>query len=43
MGKEEITELIQSVGLDARVRGERLSLAEYAALSNAAEGRLKGR
>ena len=43
MGKEEITELIQSVGLDARVRGERLSLAEYAALSNAAEGCLKGR
>lgn len=43
MGKEEITELLQSVGLDARVRGERLSLAEYAALSNAAEGRLKGR
>lgn len=33
MSKEEITALVEAAGLDARVRGERLSLAEYAKLS----------
>ena len=40
MGKEEITELVQSVGLDARVRGERLSLQDFARLADAAAERL---
>ena len=42
MGKEEITELVLSVGLDARVRGERLSLEEFARLADAAAERLAG-
>lgn len=36
LNKEEILGLIRSAGLDERVRGERLSLAEYAALADAA-------
>ena len=42
MGKEEITELVLSVGLDARVRGERLSLEDFARLADAAAARLEG-
>lgn len=42
LSKEEITALIECVGLDVRVRGERLSLAQFAALADAADARLKG-
>ena len=42
MGKEEITELVQSVGLDPRVRGERLSLQDFARLADAAAEQLTG-
>lgn len=35
MSKEEITQLVASIGLDERVRGERLQLADFAALANA--------
>ena len=42
MGKEEITELVLSVGLDARVRGERLSLQDFARLADAAAEQLTG-
>nr|WP_297173745.1 16S rRNA (adenine(1518)-N(6)/adenine(1519)-N(6))-dimethyltransferase RsmA [uncultured Agathobaculum sp.] len=42
MGKEEIAGLVQSVGLDPRVRGERLSLADFARLADAAAARLAG-
>lgn len=42
MGKEEITELVLSVGLDARVRGERLSLQDFARLADAAAKQLTG-
>ena len=42
MGKEEITELVLSVGLDARVRGERLSLQDFARLAYAAAEQLTG-
>ncbi len=42
MGKEEITELVLSVGLDARVRGERLSLEDFARLADAAAARFEG-
>lgn len=41
MSKEEITQLVASVGLDVRVRGERLSLADFAALANAVSAREK--
>ena len=41
LGKDGITTLIESVGLDTRVRGERLSLAEFAQLADAASERLK--
>lgn len=36
LDKAEIAQLVVSCGLDERVRGERLGLAEYAALTNAA-------
>ena len=41
LGKDGITALIESVGLDTRVRGERLSLADFARLTDAAAERLK--
>ena len=40
LGKNGITALIGTVGLDARVRGERLSLADFARLTDAAAGML---
>ena len=40
MSKEEITALVEAAGLDARVRGERLSLAEYAKLADLAVEKL---
>ena len=36
LGKDGIAALIESVGLDVRVRGERLSLADYGRLADAA-------
>ena len=42
MDKETIAGLVCSVGLDARVRGERLSLMDFARLADAAAARLKG-
>ena len=39
MDKTEITALVESVGLDARVRGERLSLADFARLADAVCGK----
>lgn len=41
MSKEEITALVEAAGLDARVRGERLSLAEYAKLADLAVEKLQ--
>ena len=41
MSKEEITALVEAAGLDARVRGERLSLAEYAKLADLAAEKLQ--
>ncbi len=38
--KERLTEIVISCGLDPSVRGERLSLAEYAALTNALQAAL---
>lgn len=43
MGKEEIAALLESVGLDARIRGERLSIADYARLSDAIDSKREGR
>ena len=40
MSKEEIAALVEAAGLDARVRGERLSLAEYAKLADLAAEKL---
>lgn len=40
LGKDGIAALIESVGLDVRVRGERLSLADYAKLTDAAAAKL---
>lgn len=40
MSKEEITALVEAAGLDARVRGERLSLVEYAKLADLAAEKL---
>lgn len=40
LGKNGIAALIGAVGLDARVRGERLSLADFARLTDAAAGML---
>ncbi|MDO4269961.1 MAG: 16S rRNA (adenine(1518)-N(6)/adenine(1519)-N(6))-dimethyltransferase RsmA [Eubacteriales bacterium] len=42
MDKDGITRLVESVGLDARVRGERLSLADFARLADAAGETAKG-
>lgn len=42
MDKEAIAGLVCSVGLDAWVRGERLSLMDFARLADAAADRLKG-
>lgn len=42
LGKENIAALVESVGLDVRVRGERLSLADFAKLADAASERMKG-
>ena len=39
MDKEEIAGIVQSIGLDPRVRGERLSLADFARLADAAAAR----
>lgn len=41
LGKEEILSLIASCGLDARVRGEKLSLAEFGRLADAADRLLR--
>ena len=40
MSKEEIIALVEAAGLDARIRGERLSLAEYAKLADLAAEKL---
>ena len=40
LGKEGIVQLITDCGFDARVRGEKLSLADYAALTELAHERL---
>ena len=40
MSKDEITALVEAAGLDARIRGERLSLAEYAKLADLAAEKL---
>ena len=40
LGKEGIVQLITDCGFDARVRGEKLSLADYAALTELAHQRL---
>ena len=42
MSKDEIAALVQAAGLDVRVRGERLSLADYAALTNTVCARRRG-
>ena len=41
MSKEEIVSLVEAAGLDARIRGERLSLADYARLADLASEKLK--
>ena len=43
LGKDGIAALIESVGLNVRVRGERLSLADYARLADAAAAKLAQR
>ena len=40
MSKEEIVSLVEAAGLDARIRGERLSLADYARLADLASEKL---
>ena len=40
MSKEEIVALVEAAGLDARIRGERLSLADYAKLADLASEKL---
>lgn len=40
LGKDGIAELLEAAGLDARVRGERLSLSDFAALADAATVRM---
>ena len=40
MSKEEIVSLVEAAGLDARIRGERLSLADYAKLADLASDKL---
>lgn len=41
LGKAGITELITDCGFDARIRGEKLGLADFAALTELTRGRLK--
>lgn len=41
LGKEEITELICSLGFDARVRGETLGIPEFANIANAISDKIK--
>ena len=41
MSKDEIVSLVEAAGLDARIRGERLSLADYAKLADLASEKLK--
>ena len=41
MSKDEIVSLVEAAGLDARIRGERLSLADYAKLADLAFEKLK--
>lgn len=43
MDKAEITALVESVGLDARVRGERLTLADFARLADAVTEKREGK
>ena len=40
MSKEEIVSLVEAAGLYARIRGERLSLADYAKLADLASEKL---
>ena len=40
LGKTGITELITDCGFDARIRGEKLSLADYAKLTELAQQRM---
>ncbi|MDO4668410.1 MAG: 16S rRNA (adenine(1518)-N(6)/adenine(1519)-N(6))-dimethyltransferase, partial [Butyricicoccus pullicaecorum] len=35
LNKEELTKLVTDCGLDARIRGERLTLSDYAKLTDA--------
>lgn len=43
LNKDEILALVTSCGLDMRVRGERLTLAEYGALADAADALLQSK
>ena len=43
LDKDEILSLVTSCGLDVRVRGERLTIAEYGALADAAERLLQSK
>ena len=43
LNKDEILSLVTSCGLDVRVRGERLTIAEYGALADAAERLLQSK
>lgn len=40
LDKSEVAELVRSIGLDDRIRGERLSLEEYAKLTDAAVAKM---
>ena len=42
LGKEEIAQIVESCGLSATVRGERLTLADFAALANALQEKMHG-
>jgi len=42
LGKEEIGQIVESCGLAATVRGERLTLDDFAALANALQEKLRG-
>lgn len=43
LDKSVLAELIQTCGFDEKIRGERLSIADFAALSNAAVKRMRSR
>lgn len=43
LSKEQLTKLVTDCGLDVRIRGERLTLADYAALTDAVSVCLKSR